>query len=75
MDDHEDTAPPCAELRTKRWFFLDRPPRSGAELLDASNHCWCAVTASSLGPDGDVVDPLDCTPARACCAPHVRLQP
>ena len=29
-------SPLCAELRSKKFWFLDRPPRDEGELLDAS---------------------------------------
>jgi hypothetical protein len=64
-----DTAPAsslCAELRSKKWYFLTAPPRTAAELLDASNWCWCARTSGQIGPDGDVVDPDDCSEGRSC---------
>ena len=57
---------PCAELRSKRWFFLKAPPRSGEELMDGSNWCWCALTSGRLGPDHEPVDPDDCTEGRRC---------
>lgn len=58
--------PPCSELRSKKWFFLTAPARSAADLLDASNACWCARTSTALGPDGEPVDPDDCVEGRAC---------
>jgi hypothetical protein len=64
-----DSAPAsrlCAELRSKKWYFLSAPPRDASELLDASNRCWCARTSGQLGPDGDVVDPDDCVEGRTC---------
>lgn len=59
---------PCAELRSKRWYFLEAAPRSTAELLDASNSVWCARTGGVIGPDGQVVDAEDCCGERTCFA-------
>jgi hypothetical protein len=64
-----DSAPAsslCAELRSKKWYFLSEPPRTAADLLDASNWCWCARTSGQIGPDGHVVDPVECGEGRAC---------
>ena len=57
---------PCAELRSKRWFFLKAPPRSAEELMDGSNWCWCNLTSGRLGPDQEPVDPDDCVAGRGC---------
>ena len=70
MDPDPRDQPPCAELRSKRYYFLERAPASVAELLDASNDCWCARTSARIGPDGDVVaSELCCGPERACFRP------
>ena len=61
-----DQRAPCAELRNKKWHFLKAAPRTGAELLDASNAVWCARTSGMIGPDGEAVDPDDCCAERAC---------
>lgn len=58
--------PLCSELRSKKWHFLERPPRSSEELLDGSGHCWCAETMMSIGPDSELVDPDDCRSSRTC---------
>ena len=59
----------CGELRSKRYFFLDGPPKSGRDLLDGSNDCWCARTMQKIGPDDDLVHPDDCGPQRTCFRP------
>lgn len=64
--DQSPACAPCAELRSKKWFFLQAPPRTAAELMDASNWCWCALTSARLGPDREVVDPDDCVEGRGC---------
>lgn len=58
--------PLCADLRSKKYYFLDRPARTAADLLDASNDCWCARTGMRMGPDDQVVDASDCVSGRAC---------
>lgn len=63
---NESLFPICAELRTKKYYLLGRPPRSSAEVLDASNDCWCARTDDRLGPDKDPVHPDDCRRGRSC---------
>ncbi|HVS11692.1 MAG TPA: hypothetical protein VMS76_17625 [Planctomycetota bacterium] len=70
MDRDLRDQPPCAELRSKRYYFLERAPASVADILDASNDCWCARTSAHIGPDGDVVAPeLCCGPERGCFRP------
>ena len=64
--DPSSASAPCAELRSKKWFFLKAPPRSAGELMDASNWCWCALTSGPLGPDRQPVDPDDCSEGRSC---------
>jgi hypothetical protein len=59
-------APFCAHIQSKKSFFLRRPPNSEAELLDASQSCWCRQTMQSVGPDGAIVDPEDCRSGRGC---------
>ncbi len=68
-------SPMCPELRSKKWYFLPAPPRTASELLDASNHCWCARTASAVGADGMPTDPDDCVEGRACWRPPVSFRP
>ena len=58
--------PVCADLRSKKWFFLEAPPRSAADLLDGSCALWCDRTGLALGPHNAVVDAELCTPERRC---------
>lgn len=62
----EELFPICAELRSKKCFLLGRAPRTSAEILDASNDCWCALTDDRLGVDKDPVHPDDCRRGRRC---------
>ena len=59
-------SPICAELRSKKYYFLSRAPLESSEVLDASNDCWCAVTHDRVGPDLDSVHPDVCRAARTC---------
>jgi len=59
-------SPFCSHLRSKRYYFLDAPALEEADLLDGSAHCWCARTATTLGPDRETVDPEDCRRDRDC---------
>ena len=59
-------SPICSQLRSKKYYFLGRAPLESAELLDASNDCWCAVTHDRVGPDLDGVHPDDCRASRTC---------
>ena len=36
------------------------------DILDASQHCWCAQTMQTLGPDRFECHPEDCTTGRDC---------
>lgn len=60
------TTPFCGDLRTKKWYFLDRPARTDEDLMDASNRAWCLRTMQSLGPDGELVEPDACCRGRSC---------
>jgi len=62
----------CRDLRSKRWFFLERAPRSNEELVDGSCALWCGRTGLAVGPHNAVVDAELCTPARACFRSHAR---
>ena len=64
--------PVCADLRSKKWFFLERPPRTPADLLDGSCALWCERTGLAVGPHNAVVDAELCTPDRRCFRSHVR---
>ncbi len=59
-------SPFCGELRSKKYYFLKRPALVVADILDASNDCWCAQTQMRLGPDDNGVDPESCKAGRAC---------
>ncbi len=61
--------PICSQLRSKKYFFLDGPPRSAAEITDGSCHFWCARTHQALGPDHFAVAPSDCDATRECFRP------
>jgi hypothetical protein len=58
--------PYCRELRSKKLTFARQPPRTEEDILDASNHCWCARTMQALGPDGELVRPEECRSGREC---------
>jgi hypothetical protein len=59
-------SPICADLRSKRYFFLQAPPMESSDVLDASNDCWCERSHDRVGPDKDLVHPDDCRAGRAC---------
>ncbi len=61
-----EIAPFCSHIRSKKVYFLGRPPNTESELLDVSQSCWCRHTMLALGPDGAVVDPADCRAGRGC---------
>jgi hypothetical protein len=65
----EPLFPYCSELRSKKLVFARTPPRVEADILDASNHCWCARTQQALGPDNELVQPEDCRAGRECYRP------
>jgi hypothetical protein len=58
----------CLHLQSKKTFFLRGPAQAESDILDASQHCWCRKTMQAIGPDGEIVDPEDCGPGRACFA-------
>ena len=60
------SSPYCAQLRSKKFYFLQRPPMEEEDLADGSGHCWCLKTMHAQGPDGDAVEPADCQAGRAC---------
>ncbi len=59
-------SPFCGELRSKKFFMLNRMPTEASHYIDDSDHCWCYVTQQVIGPDGAKVDPHRCTPGRGC---------
>ncbi|MGA3067700.1 MAG: hypothetical protein ABSF29_12725 [Tepidisphaeraceae bacterium] len=58
--------PFCGELRSKKFFLLDRIASSAEDYLDPSGHCWCYHTQQVVGPDGNIVMPERCVPGRGC---------
>ena len=58
--------PICADLRSKKYFLIGRPPRESADVLDASNDCWCDRTNDRIGVDKDLVHPDECRAGRSC---------
>ncbi len=61
-------SPFCADLCTKKAFFLSAPALTADELMDASGRAWCRRTMQSVGPDGELVLPERCRSGRACFA-------
>ena len=59
-------SPFCSDLRSKKYYFLSKPAMEPADILDASNDCWCARSGIRLGPDDEIVTPDDCRAGRAC---------
>jgi hypothetical protein len=58
--------PFCGDLRSKKFFMLDRLPADHEDFLDPSGHCWCYHTQIALGPDGSHAGPDHCGPGRSC---------
>lgn len=58
--------PFCGDLRSKKYFMLDVIAVEAEQYLDASGHCWCYHTQQVIGPDGELVEPKECVPGRAC---------
>jgi hypothetical protein len=56
----------CGDLRSKKFFMLDRIPTTPADFYDPSGHCWCYHTQQPVGPDGELVMPERCGPGRKC---------
>ncbi len=59
-------SPFCRELRSKKYFMLNRLATDASHYLDDSDHCWCCVTQQVVGPDGGKVTPYQCIPGRGC---------
>lgn len=59
-------SPFCRELRSKKYFMIDRIPVDANDYLDESNHCWCGNTQMVIGPDGSRATPDYCVPGRSC---------
>jgi hypothetical protein len=58
--------PFCGDLRSKKYFLLDRIPTQESDFLDGSGHCWCYHTQQPIGPDGQRSAPGVCGPSRTC---------
>jgi len=56
----------CGQLRSKKFFKLDRLATSSSDYIDAANHVWCCETQEVFGPDNHTVHPDDCGPGRSC---------
>lgn len=54
---------PCKHLRSKEMFYADDP---FGEDAFSSGLYWCACTEKPKGPDGKLVDRMECTPDRDC---------
>ena len=63
---HAGLSPFCAHLGSKKLMLAQRPPTVDADVLDASNHCWCEITHQIIGPDGCAAHPEDCRKDRTC---------
>ena len=64
---NEPTVPPfCAHLESKKVLIAGAPPLTERDVLDASQHCWCARTMQVLGPDRELVAPDACRKGRVC---------
>ena len=58
--------PFCGQLRSKKYFMLDRLAASPEDFIDAANHVWCCETQEVIGPDNRRVSTDNCRPGRAC---------
>ena len=56
----------CKHLRRRE----SRNGKDAQENVDASAVFWCDATRDTLGPDGDDVEDVECTDARACYEQH-----
>lgn len=60
-------SPFCQHLTSKKKVMSQEPPLTAADVLDASNHCWCARTQTVVGPDRFLCHPDECgSPERGC---------
>ncbi len=59
-------SPYCRHLESKKLMLAQAPPLVDRDVLDASQHCWCAQSFKILGPDGFAAHPADCRKGRAC---------
>lgn len=58
--------PYCRHLASKKYLLRARLALADEDYLDASCHTWCQKTRSALGPDRDLVGPLECRSDRTC---------
>ncbi len=65
-------SPFCAHLSSKKILTSTGLPMTDADVLDASNWCWCRETGHQLGPDRAFVHPEDCRAGRACFVSRFR---
>jgi len=59
-------SPFCADLRTKKAYFLSAPALTEEDIMDGSGRAWCRRTMQSVGPDGELVLPEVCRQGRRC---------
>ena len=71
MDEPKGQSPFCADLRSKKYYFLQSPPTTPQDVTDASEHFWCRRTQQAVGPDHEPVHQLDCKGSRACFKPWI----
>ena len=71
-DTRSATSPFCELIRSKKWYFLQAPPATEEDLLDASGHCWCEETGQALGPDSELVNAQDCRAGRGLVSSTAR---
>ncbi|HEV8133353.1 MAG TPA: hypothetical protein VGP85_01690 [Pyrinomonadaceae bacterium] len=65
-------SPFCGQLRSKKYFMLDRLARSAEDYIDGANHVWCFETQEVIGPDNCRVTPENCGPGRSCYVSAVK---
>ena len=58
--------PYCKHLCSKKLLVNQAIPHVEEDVLDRSQHCWCSVTQTILGPDRAVAHPEDCQRDRDC---------
>ena len=65
-------SPFCGQLRSKKYFMLDRLATGAEDYIDGANHVWCFETQELIGPDNYRVAPESCTPGRSCYVSAVK---
>lgn len=65
-----EISPFCTHLCSKKAYFLERPPREPADLLDASRQVWCRLTMEAVGPDDRLANTEGCLRGRRCFEPY-----